>query len=371
MIYKDHVKGILLAVAVIMLIIGSISAYAAVKTSTGVKNTFATGGINISIDAKTKGADGQERDGKTVVDYNGSAEYVPTVSNHAEPCYVRVQISADTDSQKIDIIPDLYGIDEDWKLIGEYLYYTLPLENDDSADICQGFNVPADWDYMASNDMRIRITADAIQAKNINPDFTKQNPWGDTAIAESQIGDDYTINAMAPAEGDGSIKVVYANVVDGITINTDDFFADVAFMPGDEYEDTLTISNKTSKPASVLFKIDFKDSPLLDILQMDINSGKKFYKGIVANDGLREYQQIAELDPGQSQEIDVTLALPASADNSYQVNNDVATWYFAIEQEQDKGVKTGDSIALWLLTGICFISAAVILIITRRSNRNV
>lgn len=353
-------RNSLLIIAVIALVFGCATSFAAVKTSTGVHNIFSTGGINIKVQ-NYQMQDGERtlQDKKTVVDYYGKASFIPCITNKAESCYVRVKLTAETESQQIDIVKDLYGIGDDWKAIGEYLYYIEPLENKESVDVCEGFDVPDEWDYMTSNNMSINVSADAIQSKNFTPDFNSENPWGDVTILESKVKDDYTINAVGRAKGDGNIKVVYANEIEGITINSDNFFEDVAFMPGDEYSDSIKLTNNTDKTATILFKTEFEDSALLKMLQMDIDNGENFYTGSVADDSLKEYQKIAVLEPGEEQEINVTLTLPDVADNNYQMTNDKSTWYFAIEQEQDKAVKTGDDMALWLLAALCFGSGIV------------
>ena len=362
----DKKRG-LIAVTIALLLAG-MSVYGAVRTSTGVKNTFSTGGVNIEI-ASYQEKNGEEVpiEGKTVVDYYGDVSYIPRVTNKAEGCYIRVDVTAETETQQIDILNRLYDIGEEWELINGHLYYTQALENGQSVDICRGFDVPDEWDYMASNDMKISVTADAIQAKNFTPDFTSDSPWGEVDILESQVGDGYTVNAAGKTEGDGNIKVVYANEVAGITINSDNFFEDVTFMPGDEYSDSIRLSNTTGEKATVLFKTEFEESRLLNMMQMDIDNGSAFYTGSVASDSLKEYREIAVLEPGEQKEIDVTLFLPETADNSYQVTNDKSTWYFAIKQEPetlDSFVKTGDGMLLWLFAAICFASAMLIIAIT-------
>lgn len=362
----------LIAIAVIALLLGSVSAYGAVKTSTGVNNTFSTGGVNIEI-ASYQEKDGEEvpMEGKTVVDYYGDVSYIPRVTNKAEDCYIRVDVTAETETQQIDILNRLYDIGEEWELINGHLYYTQALENGQSVDICKGFDVPDEWDYMTSNDMKINVEADAIQAKNFTPDFTSDSPWGEVTILESQVGDGYTVNAAGKTEGDGNIKVVYANEVAGITINSDNFFEDVTFMPGDEYSDSIRLSNTTGEKATVLFKTEFEESRLLNMMQMDIDNGSAFYTGPVASDSLKEYQEIVVLEPGEQKEINVTLSLPETADNSYQVTNDKSTWYFAIQQEPtslDHFVKTGDGMLLWLFAALCFASAILIFVMSRQKS---
>lgn len=361
-------RKILLLILAAFFIAGSIAAtYAAVETQTGIKNTVSTGGISIDVSTFTM------KDGskvplaeKTVIDRERDISYIPRIKNNAEDCFVRVKLSAVSDLQKVELTKEIMDLSSGWKLIGGYLYYTKPLEHDQTVDICSGFHMPQDWDFMKSNELSVKITADAIQSKNFTPDFGSEIPWGDVAIRSSAVGDDYVINTVDPAETKGNIKVIYANAVDGITINTDDFFDDVTFMPGDEFSDSLAISNKTKKKATVLFRTEFEDSALLDMMRMQIDNGSLFYDGSLASDSLKEYQKIASLRPGETKKINVELSLPAEADNQYQVNSDQVKWYFAIEQDTIKGIQTGDGMSLWILSGIMLVAAAGMLLITRR-----
>lgn len=368
-------RKILLLILAAVFIAGSIAAaYAAVETQSGVKNTVRTGGVSIDVNTFTM-KDGSKvpLEEKTVIDRNKDISYIPRIKNNAEDCYVRVKLSAESDQQKVDMVKEIAGIQPGWKLIGGYLYNTKPLEHDQTVELCSGFHMPEDWDYMKSNELSVKVTADAIQAKNFTPDFTSEteNPWGDVAIRNSAVGDDYVINTVDPAETKGNIKVIYANAVKGITINSDDFFADVNFMPGDKYSDCLTVSNQTRKKATIMFKTEFKDSPLLDMMQMQIDNGSVFYNGPMASDSLKDYQKIASLKPGETKKITVELELPAQADNKYQVNSDQVKWYFAIEQDTDKGIRTGDSANFWILSGIMLIAAAgMFLLVLRKEQRN-
>lgn len=357
---------ILVSVAIVLVFIGCAASYAAIQNSTGVKNTFNTGGINIDVENFTvKNGKEVPMDYMTTVDFNGKASYIPIVTNNAESAYLRFKVFAETEIQNIDIVKDLYGISDNLILKPDgYLYLTEPLEHKGSIKLCQGFDIPDSWDYMKSNKLDMKVTADAIQSVNFNPDFTSDVPWGDVVISESNVGDDYELNTVLPGE-DGNIKVVYANTVKGITINSDDFFKDVKFMPGDKYSDTLTLNNKTAKSAKILFKTEFNESDLLNIMQLNINNGSTFYDGFMASHSLKEYKQIAELKPGESKKIDVILTLPAEANNNYQVLSDMATWYFAIEQPNDIP-KTGDNTPLWLIAGLCFISSMGALFLARK-----
>lgn len=220
---KNKRKIIFAAAIVTALAGGSVAVFAAVNTFASIKSMISTGGVKIDVSAYT------EEQGrtvplteKTVVDCNGSASYIPTIVNNGESCYVRIRLAADTDIQQIDILKALKDVNSSWKAINGYLYYMKPLNHKEKTEVCRGFDVPGDWDYMADNEMNIKVTADAIQAENLIPDFESEHPWGDVEILESDIKNDYTVNTVSPAD----IKT------DDIKINSDGFFENISFMPG-------------------------------------------------------------------------------------------------------------------------------------------
>ena len=362
-------RRILTIVACIMLLAGCITAYAAVESSNGLKSIVNTGGINIDVDTYHMVDNEKEPiDEQVVVDYYGEASYIPTITNQAEDCYIRLDITANTETQNIDILKNLLGVNEEFKKIGDHLYLVRPLEHLDSVDLCTGFDVPDEWDYMTSNDMQVKIDVDAIQAKNFAPDFDAEDPWGDVDIIESTIEDNYTVNTAGEEEGEDNIKIVYANKIDGITFNTDNFFKDITFMPGDEYSDKITIDNNTGRKATILFKTEYEESPLLDTLQLKIDNGNDFYSGPLASESLTEYKEIATIDKNAQKTINVDLAMPASVTNEYQTLEDDVTWYFAVEQEE-KAVKTGDSFPIALVAAALIVAAGAIGVILFRGRK--
>lgn len=366
-------RKILLGIFSVLLVAGGIvAAFAAVETQTGIKNTVNTGGISIDIDTFIMdNGNVVPLKEKTVIDREKDVSYIPRIKNNAEDCYIRVSLSAVSGTSSVDLMKNLTGVSNEWMKAGDFLYYAKPLDHDQTVDVCDGFHIPANWDYMKSNDLLVKITADAIQKKNFEPDFSAENPWGEVEVASSVVGDDYTINTVDPSETKGNIKVVYANAVDGITINTDDFFSDVNFMPGDEFSDSLSMSNQTKKTATILFKTEFKKSPLLDMMQLEINNGSTFYSGPMASEKLSDYQKIATLKPGETKKIEVDLALPASADNTYQVNSDQVKWFFAIEQDNEKGfIKTADAMPLWIISLLMLAATAGLVLLARRKRND-
>lgn len=353
---KKKYRPILVMILIFMLVVGCISVTAAIKTAVSVPGTVRTGGINIDVTTYTESDDELTlMTDKTVVDYYGSVSYVPIIENRAEDTYIRVRLISETEIQEIDLIKDIYGINEEvWKETGGYFYYTEPLKTNDSVRFCEGFDIPDEWDYMTANNMDVWLHVDAVQAKNFTPDFESETPWGNITVSKSTVNDGYTVTGMDPVEARGNIRVVYQSGASGITINKDELFSDMKFMPGDEYKDSIAITNNSGETATILFKTEYENNPLLDEMKLDIEDGS-FYSGSLASDEISEYRQIAVLDPGQTKSIDVSLSLPVETNNDYQVAEGDVTWYFAVQQN---AVKTGDNFPFWILSVICFASAA-------------
>lgn len=371
---KSSIKMRVLTVIVVLVILaGGISVYAAVRVFLEIQHTLNTGGVNIELESLHI-QDGKEipLEGKQIVDFYGNVSYIPRISNKAESCYVRVNLTANTAEQQVDIFDGLYGVDSHWKRIGQYLYSVRPLDCNECIDICKGFDVPDDWDYIRSNDLEIKVTADAIQSKNFMPDFDSDTPWGDVAVLESKTGDGYTVNTVGRSEVKGNVRLVCDDGIAGIDVNTDNFFRDMMFMPGDEYSGYLTLCNRSSKRAAVLLKTGFENSYLLNMIQMRISNGSEFYNGSAAGEALKEYREIFVLEPGEKRTIEVDLSLPEYAGNSCQIMKGSYTWYLAVREYTDDAVDTGDNSFLWIFIAACFASAfAAYAVIRKKENEDI
>ena len=50
----------------------------------------------------------------------------------------------------MNLTEHICGVKEDWKKIGGYMYCTKVMSAGDMLDVCDGFTVPVEWDYMKS-----------------------------------------------------------------------------------------------------------------------------------------------------------------------------------------------------------------------------
>lgn len=396
---KSGKKSLAVMAAVLISLCLAAGVAGAVKTIADMTGSFRTGAVDIDVDVYTAG-DGKETvmGEETVVDYEGSVSYIPRIVNRGESCYIRASLEAETvgtagtveTAERQDIMKYLYGIDDRWRYISGYLYYTEPFETGDNVDICEGFHVPEDWDYMKARELRVSVTVDAVQSRNFPEDHDADDPWGNVEITASRTCDGNTVNTVAAPEevtaaadgtetsgkGNGkNIRLSYINKAAGITIDHDEMMSHALFMPGDVYEGRITISNENDHEVEVMFKSSCEEgpiegsmpdeSPLADALQLEMDNGKAFYSGTLMGNELSEYRTIAGLDAGESRDIHVKITMPTEADNTYQKKKAEITWYFAMAENTSDGnmdgaVKTGDDISILALAVVCILSISAV-----------
>ncbi len=349
-------------------------AYAAYVSYAKVANRFSSGGINIEAECF------QEKDGElvpagelTVADLDSVVSYIPRITNRAEESYIRVRLEAESAGESIELLKELYGVGNSWKEAGGYMYRTEKLGHGETAELCRGFEIPDDWDYKKENRMRVRLVADAVQAKNIYPDFDSETPWGDVAVERSEIKGQYTVRENVPVSGQGAVKIV-CDRSSGISVSEDRMFSDLtdgAFMPGDERSGSLVIRNDRKHKVKVFFKALYDSSELSKNMQLKICSRQNgsgisagnvhtFYSGPMADRRLDGYRLIAELGAGEEQRLDITASLPSAADNGCQLKEGANIWYFTVGEDgtaPDTG-ETGSFSILMMLVSLCAEAAA-------------
>lgn len=146
---KKHLKALLAGAVVAGSILACTAAYARFSDSVTVTNHISVGDINISLRELEK-KDGREMkyQDRRIVLPGDEISKIPRITNHSEPCWVRVKISYTDDLEGLDGLDDrnLTGMSPRWIRKGEYFYYTRKLEQGDSVDIFTGVTVPSQWD---------------------------------------------------------------------------------------------------------------------------------------------------------------------------------------------------------------------------------
>ena len=376
-------RKLIAVIALLVIAFTGTLTYAAYVSSANVANRFSSGGINIEAECF------REKDGRfvpagelTVADLDSVVSYIPRITNRAEASYIRVRLEAESAGKSIELLKELYGVGNSWKEAGGYMYCTEKLGHDETAELCRGFEIPDEWDYRKENRLKVRLVADAVQAKNIYPDFDSETPWGDVAVERSEVKGQYTVRETVPVSGQGAVKIV-CDRSSGIAVSEDRMFSEItdgAFMPGDERSGSLVIRNDRNHKVKVFFKAVCDSSELSQSMQLKIcsrpnGSGisgisagnvQTFYSGPMADRRLAEYRIIAELDAGEEKQLDITASLPSTADNGCQLEESAQLWYFTVSEDgaaPDTGEagRSGILMALAVLCAAAVASAAFII----------
>ena len=113
---KKHLKALLAGAAVAGSILACTAAYARFSDSVTVTNHISVGDINISLRELEK-KDGREMkyQDRRIVLPGDEISKIPRITNHSEPCWVRVKISYTDDLEGLDGLDDrnLTGIHRD------------------------------------------------------------------------------------------------------------------------------------------------------------------------------------------------------------------------------------------------------------------
>ena len=345
----------LLPLLIALLVMAGALCYGAVRTSGEIWSHLETGSVKIGIETL-----GFERGTfrklpqEVIVDCEKPVSYVPRITNRGETCHLRVRLLAKAGDQELELTDHLQDIQSGWIRKGEYLYYQDPVAYGRSVDVCQGFQLPEEWDFYQEKNLQLRTEADALQAKNFKPDLAAENPWGDLVVTASQIDKGNLLKAVEPAgeelqEIEGSPCSIIADQEKGLVLEEGAFFSHIMLLPGDCHRESLQLSNRETRRIQILMKAEWEKSSFLDQMQLRIDNGDGFYDGILTGADLRDYRPLATLEPGESRTVDVTLSFPESADNPYQQSSDDIRWCFAIKPERRGGFPVTGDTAFWVI----------------------
>ena len=345
----------LLPLLIALLVMAGAFCYGAVRTSGEIWSHLETGSVKIGIE--TLGLEHgtfRKLPQEVIVDCEKPVSYIPRITNRGETCYLRVRLLAKAGEKQLELTDHLQDIQSGWIRKGEYLYYQEPVAYGRSVDVCQGFQLPEEWDFYQEKNLQLRTEADALQAKNFKPDLAADNPWGDLVVTASQIEKGNLLKTVEPAgeelqEMEGSPCSITADQEKGLMLEEGAFFSHIMLLPGDSHRESLQLSNRETRRIQILMKAEWEKSSFLDQMQLQIDNGDGFYDGILTGADLRDYRPLATLDPGETRTVDVTLSFPESADNPYQQSSDDIRWCFAIKQESRGGFPVTGDTAFWVI----------------------
>lgn len=182
--YQKLLLGMVLCAAAFFSV-KSIQAY--FTDTVKVKNLVRTGVVDIHIEEWKKDETGQEipyEDPKTVVPGQRISKIVRIVNDKAD-AYIRAKVDFGFEGAESGLnIQDLEGVDEKkWVYLGGYFYFREPVPGMGVIDLFEGVRIPEQWDNAYSNGLfTINITAEAVQAEHMTPDYSSETPWGEIEI---------------------------------------------------------------------------------------------------------------------------------------------------------------------------------------------
>ena len=331
-------KLLALVLGLVMLTSGSGLIYA--QTTASVNNTFEFGVVDISL------SEYQIQNNKEVSYPNKPITIVPgmviskipRIHNNGADCYVRAKISfKNTD----EINENDLTINKNWKQADDgYWYYTKVLPAEEDVDLFSTVNIPSDFsEDDANTKIRLTIEVDAIQAKNFTPNFKRAKPWGNVEIIAYKSDDDYEYSQFKQAKQQ-LFTVTYQGDAGTLVTNRKDFFENMPFlMPGDSYDDELTIQNNGKNPIKLYFSTTYNQEELKLLEKIDLTITKTIdgqtstvYEGDLAAADLEKSVLIDTFDPGEKGTMAFTVTVPPELTNEYALQDSDVTWIFSSDE---------------------------------------
>jgi hypothetical protein len=340
---------------------------------TEVINNVSIGDINISLDEYERDANGNlvpYENNKLVVP-NQTVSKVAQVTNLANDAWIRIRVDFEYEDGMIGVDKTMLNLaNDEWLNKGEYYYWPYPVAHGEVIDFLESVHVPEEWNsWYANKQFRIIITADAVQVRNFTPKFDEDDPWFGTVI-EQCVHDERMDTSTT---GDAEFSVVFKGGAEGLVKVGDDFFSNWAeMMPGDTWEDVVSISNKYNRGVRIWFYTEtIADDILIKELILTIRQGSKIiYQGPLS--GTVDKTLLGEFNPGAGAELTYSLYVPWELNNKYALTNTKTKWIFECEllpEGKDVNpVDTGDftSMNLYIILGATAVVLAIALISKKR-----
>lgn len=322
---------------------GAVFGYGCYTGTVSVINKISFGDINIGLEEY------EIRDGKRQIYTDpenimpgDTISKIPCIINYARPCWVRVKLEFSNPENTEEKIGEncISGISDDWIKKGEYFYYTKTLKNKEKTDVFQEIKIPDSWDseYQQKN-FSVQIRAEAIQAENYTPDFSKDFPWGEEIIQKCIHGTDEgtveTVLTSAPT-------VEFRGRAGGMVAVPDDFFEGFGeTMPGDIKKGQVKIKNTSEVSAEIFFRAEIpsqsqRQIEFLKKIRLYITLGKKkIYDGDLAAEIRNGEISLGVYNPGEKQTLSFSLYFPKDMDNAFAKRKGSVKWIFSVRDKRE------------------------------------
>lgn len=283
---------------------------------------LSSGQIDIDVHQYTN-VNGELKDARTIKNLlpGESVSYIVRVENKDSPAYVRVRLEFSDNSYGMNE-SWLGSIGDKWKKVGDWWYYTEPVESGGYADLCQTMNIPFDIDESDGSAVETVAYAQAVQAKNFYPDFdAKNDPWNGVEIEASVADGDFTKTGKAS----NGVQIDFDGTF-GATVSKNELFSNFgAIMPGDSIKDHVDLNNNSGYTLNyMLYDLtDGLNKNLVDHTVLAIYIGDtRVYMGLLENDGARiNGIDLGNLANEESQTINFVLYFDTKINNEMAFKN--------------------------------------------------
>ena len=288
------------------------------------------------------------------------------ISNLGIDCYLRAKVNLIVKNDNL-ITDNYFDIDNStWVKIGDYYYYKTIFNKNDSVELFNNFIVP---EYLNKNyeneDLIVEVIAEAIQAKNVNPNYSNDKPWGEVPI-DKKVDRSYSQNQ-------NNSSIVYENDANKyLTINRS-FFSELNnLVPGDVVSDYIDVGN-IDKEVSFYYSLSSEnmnsyEKKLFESFNIVIEDENN---NILYNGAMLDYNKhfLKTYSKNATGRLKLTVTMPLDLDNDYSLILTNIVWKFSVgtAEEIPNNPRTGEdnlnmSIRVFILS---FIGLVVVLILAK------
>lgn len=346
--------------------------FAAENNGLEVKNVIRTDKVDVDLKNNTLLSNGDlkelDHSEKIKISPGSNVSMIPTVSNNGTDCYIRAFVNMDPESG-LDI-NNLSGISENWYYNRNdgYFYCMEVLHEGDSTHLYDTLNIPVEYDK-EDFDFNISVSVDAIQSDNFDPDFSNPNPWGDVSVEAYEEENVWSYVESSGENDSKSIEITFNGDSNELISNSDDFFSNLPkLVPGDSYQNTITLRNNFDKNISLYWeahpnKGNEAQNDLLKQISLEIvdPNGNEIFNGKLSQD--IENIKIIDLKPNETSQLSFKINFDKSSGNAYANIDNFVHWYFNTSFDdsvpKNMAVQTGDNAHIYGLLALSLISGAL------------
>ncbi len=159
------------------------------NTSNYSINSISLDTVEISLDRyKEIGGYLQKYEEENISTLPGATvSFIPKITNMGAECWIRAKVGLNSTLKDNWFgYESLEGISTNWVYKDGYYYLMKPLGEYENVDFCKNVIVPSGLGKEIENSSYyLDIQVDAIQKKNFNPNFDKDNPWGTVEVEQT------------------------------------------------------------------------------------------------------------------------------------------------------------------------------------------